>query len=90
VVLAMIFITPIFCCFVFRLAAASVQPQGKRQEPNTETPALPYRPPVDPFCINGPSTRQCWGGGYSITTDSETEWPVTRKTVSVCQTEMIA
>jgi hypothetical protein len=82
--------TPILCCFVFRFTAASVLLQGKRQELDTKTPAPPPRLPVDPLCINGPSTRQCWGGGYSITTDSETEWPVTRRTVSVCQQEMIA
>ena len=86
----MIFITPILCCFIFRFAAASVLPQDRRQEPDTKTPAPSPRSPVDPSCINGPSTRQCWGGGYSITTDSETEWPVTGRTVSVCQKEIIA
>ena len=88
--LAMIFITPILCCLAFRVAIASELPQGKRQEPNTKRPTPPPPLPVNPFCINGPSTRQCWGGGYSITTDSETQWPVTGRTVSVCQKEMIA
>lgn len=32
---------------------------------------------ADPSCTNGPSTRACWGNGYSIATDYDTKWPVT-------------
>ncbi|KAF4631995.1 hypothetical protein G7Y89_g6136 [Cudoniella acicularis] len=37
---------------------------------------------ADSQCTNGPFTRQCWGGGFSIATDYDTAWPVTGNTVS--------
>lgn len=37
---------------------------------------------IDGNCANTASTRQCWGGGYYIGTDSETSWPNTGVTRS--------
>lgn len=37
---------------------------------------------TNPNCFNGPTTRQCWGGGYSINTNIETTWPNTGRIVS--------
>lgn len=47
-----------------------------RQSP---TPSLSEVP--DPECTNGPSTRACWGYGYSIATDFDLDWPVTGNVV---------
>lgn len=37
---------------------------------------------ADAVCTNGPNTRSCWGGGYSIATDFDLKHPTTGKTVS--------
>ena len=36
----------------------------------------------DGNCANTATSRQCWGGGYYIGTDSETSWPDTGVTKS--------
>ena len=36
----------------------------------------------DPQCTNGPTSRNCWTGGYSIATDFDQKHPNTGKTVS--------
>ncbi|KAK5108026.1 hypothetical protein LTR62_008861 [Meristemomyces frigidus] len=33
-------------------------------------------------CTNGPDSRNCWSGGFSIDTDFDTNWPNTGRTVS--------
>lgn len=37
----------------------------------------------DSSCAHGPSTRTCWGGGYSVSTDMDLKWPSTGKCVKV-------
>ncbi|KAL2350173.1 putative multicopper oxidase, type 1 [Cryomyces antarcticus] len=37
---------------------------------------------ADASCTNGPLTRSCWGGGFSIATDFDQKHPTTGKTVS--------
>ena len=32
-------------------------------------------------CENGPNSRSCWTGDYTVKTDSEVRWPNTGKTV---------
>jgi hypothetical protein len=32
--------------------------------------------PADPTCTNGPSTRACWGNGYSVNTNYDAVWPI--------------
>ncbi|KAJ9654059.1 laccase, multicopper oxidase, benzenediol:oxygen oxidorectuctase [Neophaeococcomyces mojaviensis] len=32
-------------------------------------------------CFNSPTSRQCWGGGYSINTNVDSTWPRTGRTV---------
>ncbi|KAF2671318.1 laccase [Microthyrium microscopicum] len=34
-------------------------------------------------CTNTPTTRQCWSGGLSTSTDTQTTWPNTGKTVTL-------
>ena len=36
-------------------------------------------------CMNGPSSRNCWDGTYSVDTDFDLDWPDTGKTVTVCR-----
>ncbi|THY30985.1 hypothetical protein D6D01_03040 [Aureobasidium pullulans] len=36
---------------------------------------------ADTECTNGPHSRACWGGGFSIATDFDQKWPDTGKTV---------
>jgi FtsP/CotA-like multicopper oxidase with cupredoxin domain len=38
------------------------------------------RPP-DSQCTHGPATRSCWGNGFSISTNYDSTWPITGKTV---------
>jgi hypothetical protein len=38
---------------------------------------------ADSACSNTAFTRSCWGNGFSIATDYDTDWPVTGNTVSV-------
>ncbi|KAK0940342.1 laccase, multicopper oxidase, benzenediol:oxygen oxidorectuctase [Friedmanniomyces endolithicus] len=33
-------------------------------------------------CTNGPSSRNCWSGGFDINTDFDNSWPTTGRTVS--------
>lgn len=47
-----------------------------RQASTTTTEA------ADPSCTNGPTTRACWGNGYSIATNYDSNWPVTGVTRS--------
>lgn len=47
-----------------------------RQYPTRSSPGVP-----DPECTNGPSTRACWGDGFSIATDFDLDWPVTGNVV---------
>lgn len=44
----------------------------------------PILPRANASCTNSATFRNCWAGGFDITTDSETSYPVTGKTVSVC------
>jgi Multicopper oxidase len=37
--------------------------------------------PPDAQCTNGPTSRQCWGNGYSIATNYDAVWPNTGKVV---------
>jgi hypothetical protein len=37
---------------------------------------------VTPNCVNGPTSRGCWGNGFNINTDREVSWPNTGNTVS--------
>ena len=48
----------------------------------TSTSASTSTSPPDSSCTNGPFTRQCWGGGYSIATDYDAVWPNTGRVVS--------
>jgi len=36
---------------------------------------------VSSGCINGPDSRGCWNGSFSIDTDAEVTWPNTGRTV---------
>jgi hypothetical protein len=36
----------------------------------------------DSACTNGPFTRACWSDGFSISTNYDSTWPVTGRTVS--------
>jgi len=52
------------------------------------TPEVPWKkrglpPYVEPGCVNGPSSRACWKGGFSIFTNVDTKWPSTGKLVKV-------
>lgn len=38
---------------------------------------------ADVECTHGPLSRNCWSGGYSISTDVDDNWPNTGRTVSV-------
>lgn len=38
---------------------------------------------ADASCTNGPNTRACWNGGYSIATDFDQKHPSTGNTVTV-------
>ncbi|KAF2812433.1 putative multicopper oxidase, type 1 [Mytilinidion resinicola] len=37
---------------------------------------------ADAACTNGPTSRNCWSGGYSVLTDFDKKWPTTGNTVS--------
>lgn len=63
-------------CLVFGHTIASVLHARGIDQPT-------YRRNINPACVNSPSSRQYWSDGFSIETDSETKWPVTRKIVSV-------
>lgn len=52
----------------------------KRQASPTSSKATASRTP-DSVCVNGPNTRGCWSGGYSIATDFDAKWPTTGRTV---------
>jgi hypothetical protein len=41
------------------------------------------RQTADPACTNGPLSRGCWAGGFSISTDYEAKYPNTGKVVEV-------
>ncbi|KAF2400757.1 hypothetical protein EJ06DRAFT_542895 [Trichodelitschia bisporula] len=51
------------------------------QTPTSSTSAT-ATPKTDSNCANGPLTRGCWGNGFSISTDFDTKWPTTGRTVS--------
>ena len=52
-----------------------------RADPSTSASATTTQPP-DSACTNGPFTRACWSDGFSISTNYDTTWPVTGRTVS--------
>lgn len=43
--------------------------------PNAEAKGLNL---FNPFCTNGPRTRDCWGGGWDIYCDYDQQWPAGR------------
>lgn len=47
------------------------------QYPTSQYPKPTPSEVPDPECTNGPSTRACWGDGYSVATDFDLNWPVT-------------
>jgi hypothetical protein len=48
---------------------------------STSASASVTKPP-DSICHNGPFTRACWKDGFSISTNYDSTWPVTGRTVS--------
>jgi hypothetical protein len=52
-----------------------------RANPSTSAVASTTNPP-DSACTNGPYTRACWTDGFSISTNYDSTWPVTGRTVS--------
>jgi hypothetical protein len=72
------------CWLAFGLSAASVLPLNPQLVSNSVrrgSPSSGSRKPHRYGCENGPESRDCWSGGFSIDTDSEEEWPNTGKTV---------
>jgi hypothetical protein len=72
------FLTGFATCFASSIPGSSVGHARdlelhRRQSP---TPSSPVGPP-DPECTNGPSTRACWGDGFSIATNFDFDWPDT-------------
>ncbi|KAI9714343.1 MAG: hypothetical protein M1820_000304 [Bogoriella megaspora] len=53
-----------------------------RRQSSTSTASATSTKVSDSACTNGPLTRSCWGGGYSIATDFDQKHPNTGKTVS--------
>jgi hypothetical protein len=52
-----------------------------RLYPSTSASASTTKPP-DSICTNSPLTRACWKDGFSISTNYDSTWPVTGRTVS--------
>lgn len=54
----------------------------KRQATSTTSASSTSSLVADSSCTNGPLTRACWGGGYSIATDFDQKHPTTGVTRS--------
>jgi hypothetical protein len=73
------------CSFAAVLQRTELLPLKKnllqRANPSTSLSASTTHPP-DSICTNGPFTRACWSDGFSISTNYDSTWPVTGRTVS--------
>ncbi|OQO04135.1 hypothetical protein B0A48_10745 [Cryoendolithus antarcticus] len=56
--------------------------QSSTPTSTTSTKAATSTATPTPTCTNGPTTRNCWQGTFSIDTDFDTNWPTTGRTVS--------
>lgn len=50
--------------------------------PTSAVPASTVSAAPSSTCTNGPTSRSCWSGGFSLDTDFDTKWPTTGRTVS--------
>jgi hypothetical protein len=68
---------------IFSLAGAIALP-AQRLHFDAGNAHIEERTPqtVDPECVHGPTSRQCWSGGYSIATDFDLKHPETTVTRS--------
>jgi hypothetical protein len=64
------------------VVAAGVLPDTNRVELGKRSAdTADHRPGRPSSCTNGPSSRDCWSGGFTVNTDSEEQWPNTGKVV---------
>lgn len=61
---------------------------GLRPAPVVARQATPTRIP-DGECTNDARNRQCWGGGFSISTDFDDKAPPAGEIVPVCPFEIV-